>query len=353
MEEYKSDELTLKELILKIQEYFWVLIKNWWVILLVMILTTGLFLAKHYSQDLTYGARLKYVIEGQSGTGGGIANLLGSLGAGGKSGGKLSPFKVLEIAHGSTLFSKVIAQTTPDGRLLANVILEEYNLIEKWSEKSPQYKDYKFEDIGELDNNDILKQKVIKRLHGFVLGSESNRSGALTGLSLDDETGIYTISSAAITEELSLLLTNGFYKEIRYFFEEEVFRDQRQIAEILDAKADSLQSIRNYKIREMAKFENRNRAIIGRDLIAERTIINMEQQAINRAYGEIVKNREMTDISRRDQKPLFVVIDKPYQPLAPAGSSLFRNVLLGLILGGVFSIFFLIIRKIYRDVMSQ
>jgi len=352
MEDHKSDELTLKEMVLKIQDYFWELIKYWWIIGLVSIVTTGLFMLKHYSNDLTYGARLKFVVEGQKGNGGGIANLLGTL-SGGSKGGKVNPFKMLEVAHGSFLFSKIISTKTKDGSILGNKILEVYNLPEKWSEKNPMYKDFVFDEIGELDNSDILKQKVIKRLHGFVLGAESNRADALTTFKLDDDTGIYTIQSATLTEELSLLLTNSFYKEITYFFEEEVFRDQRQIAEILDAKADSLQTIRNYKIRELARFENRNRGSIGKDLIAERTIINMEQVAINKAYGEIVKNREMTDINRRDQKPLFVAIDIPFQPLAPAGSSLFRNLMLGVIIGAFFSIVFILIRKIYRDIMSS
>jgi len=352
MQDHKSDELTLKEMIFKIQDYFRELVRNWWLIGLVCILTTGAFLVKHYSKEFTFGARMKFVVEGQSGTGGGIANLLGSLSGGGKS-GKINPFKILEVAHGSHLFTKVISSKTKDGTLLANKVLEEYKLPEEWSEKNPDYKDFRFDEIGELDNTDILKQKVIKRLHGFVLGSEFNRSSALTSLQLDDETGIYTIQSATLTEELSLLLTNSFYEEIKFFFEEEVFRDQRQIAEILDAKADSLQAIRNYKIRELAKFENRNRGSIGKDLKAERTIINMEQAAINKAYGEIVKNREMTDINRRDQKPLFVAIDRPFQPLSPAGASLFRNLILGLAIGSFFSIAFVLIRKIYRDIMSD
>jgi len=352
MDNYRSDELTLKEIILKLREYFFEILRNWWLVILACAITTGAFLYNHFSKETTYSARLKYVIEGQGGSGGGIANLLGSLGAGGNKGGKVSPYKVLEVSHGSNLFIEVISNKSKDGKLLGNALLEVYDLPRKWSEKSSIYENFKFEEIGNIDNTDILKQKVIKRLHSFVLGSESNRSNALTSIKLDDETGIYSIQTATLTEELSLWLTDSYYEEIKFFFEEEVFRDQRQIAEILDAKADSLQAIRNYKIRQLAKFENRNRSVIGKDLIAERLIINMEQAAINKAYGEIVKNREMTDINRKDQKPLFVTIDRPFSPLRPAGSSLTRNIVLGVVLGGLFSVFFILLRKIYRDIMS-
>lgn len=346
-----EDELTLKEMILKIQEYIRVLIKNWWVIGLSCLIFSSIFLYKHYSKDLTYGASLKFVVEGQTGSGGGISSLLGSIGLNKGGGGKTNPFKILEVARGSTLFLEVLSHEV-EGQLLANKLLEVYDLPAKWAEDGPEYADFRFDSIGQLDNTNILRQKVLKRLQGFVLGSSGDNSKALTKLSLEEDSGIYTLQSATIDESLTLALTEFFYEEIKYFFEEEVFANQRQIAEILDAKADSLQALRDYKAMELARFEDQNRAIIGKNVIARRAIMTMENRIINEAYAKIFAQREMTDINRKDQQPLFVAIERPFKPLSPAGSSLKRNLILGIGIGSFLSIVFLLLRKIYRDVMK-
>ena len=352
MAEDYNDELTLKELILKVQDYIWTIIRNWWIVVIFCAISVGGFLYKHYSSHLLYGATLKYVVEGQSGTGGGIANILGSIGMGKSSGGAVNPYKLLEVFQGSELFLKVMSSKMPNGNLIANEILTEYNLIEEWSEVNPEYSGFKFSEIGELDDTDILKQKVIKNLRFHVLGSDVDRSSALTTLALDEEIGIYTLSTGSRSEAISLALTNAFYDEIRFFFEEEVFRDQKQIANILKEKKDSLQAVRNYRIRDLAKFENKNRSVIGKDLLAERTIMTMEQHAINEAYAQVMQNSELTDINSRNQKPLFVAVDRPFKPLSAVGSSLAKKIIIGFAIGIFLSFLFIIIRKMYRDIMS-
>ena len=351
MDDNYSDELTLKELILKIQEYIWAVIKNWWIVVVFCAITIGGFMYKHYSSHMLYGATMKFVVEGQQGTGGGIANILGSIGMGKSAGGSVNPYKLLEVFQGSELFMKVMATKMENGNLIANEILDLYALPEQWAEDSPVYDGFKFTELGELDDTDILKQKVIKNLRFHVLGSGASRSSAITTLSLDEEIGIYTLSSGSRSEAVSLALTNAFYEEIKSFFQEDIFRDQIQIAEILKAKKDSLQAVRNYTIRDLAKFENRNRSVIGKDLLAERTIITMEQHAMNEAYAQVMKNSELTDINRRNQKPLFVAVDRPFRPLSPVGSSLKKKIIMGLGIGIFLSFLFIIIRKMYKDIM--
>ena len=352
MDDNYSDELTLKELIIKIQDYAWAILKNWWIVVIFCAITIGGFLYIHYSSHMLYGARMKFVVEGQKGTGGGIANILGSMGMGKSAGGTVNPYKLLEVFQGTELFMKVMARKMENGNLIGNELIELYDLRKKWAEGSPSLANYKFTVLGALDDTDIIKQKVIKSLRYLVLGSETNRSSAITTLSLDEEIGIYKLSSGSRSEAVSLALTDAYYEEIKVFFQEEVFSDQIQIAEILDAKRDSLQAARNYTIRQLAKFENRNRAVIGKDLLAERTIITMEIQAMNTAYASVMKNSEMTDINRRNQKPLFVAVDRPFKPLSAVGSSLKKKVQLGFAIGIFLSFLFIIIRKMYRDIMS-
>ena len=74
-----NDEITLKELILKLQEYIREIINSKLIIGLFCLISVLGFLYKHYTHIPTYKAELKFVVEGQNG-GGGLGGLLGSFG---------------------------------------------------------------------------------------------------------------------------------------------------------------------------------------------------------------------------------------------------------------------------------
>jgi len=316
-----EDELTLKDTILKLQEYATAIVKGWKIVVLFCLIGMVGFFLIHKSKSSNYVGRTK------------------------------NPFKILEVAKSSRLFTEVIAYEI-DGDIIGNKLLEAYDLPAKWSAKFPEYENYRFSEIGELDNTDILKQKVIKRLQSFVLGSEASGTPPIVTISLDTDSGIYTLQSLSTDEQLSLALTDAYYTEIKTFFEDEVFANQKQIAEILDAKADSLKLLRDSKAFELARFEDRNRGIIGKDVLTRRALLSMEQRIINEAYATIFAQREMTDISRKDRKPLFVAISKPFMPLPRIGSSLSKKLAVGFGLGIFVSVLFIILRAIYRDVMA-
>lgn len=352
MQDNNSDELTLKELILKLQEYFWEIVRSWWIVLLFCLVTSAFFLKQHYDHLVTHQAKLLFMIEGQGGGGGGaLASILGGMG-GGSSGGT-NPFKVMEVAYGSELFIKLLNTKGEDGEMISNKILKDHELVEEWEEVSNRFKDFKFNKFSPDITGDRLQNTGFRKLQRIIWGSGSNRSDAITSLKLDKDTGIFELSTNARSEKLSLLITNTVYRELKFFFEEELFRNQQQIANILNVKADSLQYVRDAKIRELARFEDRNRAIIGKSVIAQRTILTMEQNAINQAYTVVLQKKEMTDVTNRDRKPLFVAIDKPYSPLPVRGSNLIKALIMAIAVGGFISILFILIRKIYRDVMAS
>ncbi len=347
-----SDEISLKVLLTNVKGYVKEIIRSWFLVGLMSLLGVAAFLYQHYAHKITYESNLKFVVEGQSGGGSGLGSLLGSLGMGSKV-SKVNPYKVVEVAHGSELFLKVMGSKATSGKLIANEILEVYGLTEKWSESNSEFDKFYFDTLAMTYGEDILNQKAIKSIHKLVWGTDKSRASALTKIDFNDDTGLFYLESETLSEDLSMDLTETFYKEIKFFFEEEMWQSQIQLAAILKQKADSLQYARNYKVRELAEFENRNRSLVGKGLIAERSILTMEQMAINTAYGEVLKTREMTDINMKDKKPVFVAVDTPFRPLTPEVSSFFQKVVLGIAVGAFFAILFVIFRKIYRDAMAE
>ena len=65
-----SDEISLKELILKIQEYWKEIWKNWLLIGLITIPFIVLFVFKSLTHIPTYDAEVRFIVEGEGNSGG-------------------------------------------------------------------------------------------------------------------------------------------------------------------------------------------------------------------------------------------------------------------------------------------
>ena len=74
-------------------------------------------------------------------------------------------------------------------------------------------------------------------------------------------------------------------------------------------KADSIKTLNETKIRQLAKFEDRNRGTVNNQSMVTRSILSQESLALSSAYAEILKNKEMTDVNLKDMQPLFMAID--------------------------------------------
>lgn len=342
----KGEEITLKEIILKIQEYFKEVLKYWWFIGFLCLLTSSYFLYKHFTFVPTYNAELRFVVEGQGRSGGGLSSLLGSFGI--SKSGKVNPYKILEVGRSNKLFENIAFSKYKEDTTFADKILAEYDLINQWSEKNPKFKDFQF--TNDTISSSIEK-KVFKKLRSLVWGGPESEL-VLSSISLDEEKGIYSLRSFTTDEELSIAMTNKFYQGLKQFFEDEVFENQKKSAQILAAKADSINALRTSKIYELARFEDRNQGLLFKEDVSRQTILSQEIQVLSVAYGEILKNYEMTDINLKDLQPLFMEIDKPFSPLTPSESSLPKNLLLGLVLGGFLGSLCIVIRKIFKDVMK-
>ena len=80
-------------------------------------------------------------------------------------------------------------------------------------------------------------------------------------------------------------------------------------------KADSIKTLNESKIRQLAKFEDRNRGVVSNQVLVTSRILAQESSALSFAYAEIIKNKEMTDVNLKDMQPLFMAIDTPFSPI--------------------------------------
>lgn len=342
---YQDDEVTLKDLILKLKEYAQEVFRNIFLVIIICLITTSYFLYEHFTFIPQYRSELRFVVEGQNGVSGGLGGLLGSIGI--KRGGAINSYKILEVGKSNVLFNNLIYSKMDGDTIVANKILKEYGLLEQWVESDKKFKEFYFK-----KEDSAIERLGLKKLKTIVWGSPKNKSKALSEFWLDDEKGIYNISTESTSESLSLAITTKLFENIKSFFEDEVFENQKRSAEILAVKADSLKDLRTSKIYQLARFEDRNKGLLLKENETQRAVLTQEIQALSMAYAEILKNYEMTDINLKDLQPLFMEIDRPFSPIQPTSSSLLKNLIKGLLIGAILGILLIVGRKTFKDIMK-
>tara|TARA_Y100000385_G_C13074074_1_gene630506 strand:+ start:1183 stop:2244 length:1062 start_codon:yes stop_codon:yes gene_type:complete len=345
----QNDEVSLKDLITRIKDFFNEVIKYWWIVSAFCLVTTAGFLYNHSQHETEYVAKLRFVVEGQSSQAGGLRSLLGTFGI--KRDGGLNPYKIINVGRSTDILIKVLNKSTK-GSIVANEIIETYNLREEWTNKENDFTNYSFPNTLNLDAMSLDDKKVLRNFYSMLWGTEKNRDDCLSTIELDENTGIYLLQTKSLSEELSLDITNEIYDNITYFFETAVFENQLKSAKILELKADSIKQLRESKVMELARIGDSSRGLFTQMGKSKQTLLNQEVFALGAAYVEILKSYEMTDVNLKDMQPLFMVIDAPYSPLSASISSLLKSLIYGFVLGGFFAGIFIIIRKVYRDTME-
>ncbi|MEL6276275.1 MAG: Wzz/FepE/Etk N-terminal domain-containing protein, partial [Bacteroidota bacterium] len=121
-----NDEITLKELILKIQEYFWYLWgKKWWIIAAGLI-GGAIGFYRAWTTPLTYTAELTFMVNEDDGANaGGVGAILGQFGLGGGATSEYNLDKILALSRSRRIIREVLfdsVEINSEADLIANHI---------------------------------------------------------------------------------------------------------------------------------------------------------------------------------------------------------------------------------------
>jgi hypothetical protein len=341
-----DQEITLKEIVATTKEYFIEVFKKWYIVILFLIPSIVYFYYKHINHESKYAAETKFIVEGQSA--GGVGGLLSQFGLSTGGGGKTNPYKVMEVAKSKLTIREILFKKLNDD-FIANHILREYKLTEKWSEIRPEFKDFIFKS-GNYQIFDTLQNSVLLALIGKVLGGKNDKEPIL-GFNYNEDTGIFTYSVKTKNEELSMTIIDECYSHLVGFFEEDLISSKGNTSKILKVKADSIKVLIESKSYQAAKIDDRSFGLIMSTPKVRKSLLEKEIAVLTAAYTELMRNYEVTDVTMKDSKSLFLILDKSLPPLEPSQSSLLINLLKGIILGGALSVTFIILAKIIREAL--
>ena len=353
-----DDEISLKELILKLQEFWRELWRNWWVIVLVCIPFLAFFLYKHFTHIKTYTADLTFMVNEDEGGGGlgGVSSVLGSFGLGGGAAGEYNLEKMLSLLKSRKIVQEVLMQRdTLDGvdDLFANHLIRSQDLHKDWADMGEKVDLNGFlftsTDISKFD---IRENTALKYLHARLIGNAEKGMVSQLSSKISEDTGIMEISLNARNEQLSIDLIDALYVRLSDYYVSKSIEKQLKSYNIVASKADSLLGELRSSEYALANFMDTNRGLYNRKDQLQQYRLEAQVKMLGTAYAKVVEQKEIAEFSLNDQTPVVQIIDYPISPLEPSKSSLIKNIILSLLIGGFLGSGYVIAKKILHDALA-
>lgn len=345
-----SDEILLKDLIIKILSWGKYILSKWLIILVFSLI--GCTLGYFYSKNLpsTYSGKLTFVLATDSKSGG-FASLAGQLGLdmSGAGGDIFNGQNIVGLMGSQKILKKALFKPLPGqpDKILANLIAEETKMDKAWKANDRLKSSIPFpinQSKLSLTQDSLIREIYSMVINGFLKVSKPEKNDFF-----------YSVISTASNEQIAVYLPQYVVDETAALYIETKTGQAKKNLQMLQTEADSLRGILSGSIssttRSIDKTFNLNLA-----LQSERTSVQEGQVkigAISTAYAEVLKNLEIAKINLQKETPLYQIIDFPESPLKIFKPSKLRFVLLFGISFAAFSVLLISIKKVLHHLFEN
>ena len=352
---YQNQPISFKDIVEVFKSYFQETIKNILWIILITIPIVCYFGYKQFTTPILYSDKLTFMVNDEDGNSiSSVASILGQIGIGGSGGrSRHNLQKITELSKTRNIVGKVLLDSCvfeDQNDLFINHLLKIYKWDEKWAEKTPSLAGFRF---SQPELGDFSKQEkgIFKIIYQKVIGSPKRKGIFSSGYS--DETGIMRLQATSINEAITALILNKSYKALSSYYIDKSTEKQKETFELVNAKKDSIFGALQSAEYSLVNFKETNHNLIDRRSRMSEIRLNREVLILTQAYGEAIKNVEISDFTLKNTTPYVQLIDAPLLPISPEKPSLIFSLLKGGILGLFLALIFIWFRKFYRDALSD
>jgi hypothetical protein len=348
----KSDELSLKDAILKTKIWGRYLISKWFYIGIIAGLGAAFGLFIEYYKKPIYKGRISFIIENPGS---------GASGAGVQLGGFASQFGLDMGSAGETFGGANLQDLVLSRNLIQKALLSPVNVNGKTQSLAEYYIEFKgfrkdwngtpMENIQFLVGTNPDKftkdqNSLMKNIHAVLSKKDLTVNMKKTGLSSIEVSSENELFCKYFAEAL-LEVASEFYVATKTKASYDNFM-------ILKTQLDSMRRVLNIGVTSVAASidanpnPNRARSVIGAG--PQRKQIDV--QANQAFYVQMIQNLESAKITLRKETPLVQVIDRPVLPLEVFLTDRIGAFIRGGVIGAALAMVFFIIRKMLRDLLN-
>ncbi|OXA92176.1 Wzz/FepE/Etk N-terminal domain-containing protein [Flavobacterium hercynium] len=350
----ENDDMSLKELIEKAKEWYIFLLSQWKTIILAGIIGGTLGLTYAFMKKPVYTATLSFALEDDKSGGGSLGSALGLAGSLGLD---------LGGGGGSIFTGSNLTELFKSRRMVEETLLTQVNYNQKEVTLAEMYIDINKLRKGWEENKKLvhinfplnLKRENFTRIHDSILGSiykQLSKSSLLVAQK-DKKISIINIDMSSTDELFAKYFCEALAKQVGKFYIDTKSKKARINMGILSRQVDSIRKELNGAISGVAIANdntfNLNPALnVRRSPMARRQV---DVQANTAILTELVKQSELAKVTLRKETPLIQVIDRPILPLPKEGFGRAKGLILGGVLFSFLAAFFLVIKKIFNDLL--
>ena len=350
-----NDEISLKELIQKIQEWIAYLKTQWKLIIGIAALGGIIGFAYASFQKPTYLATTTFVLEEDKGGGGGLGGAMGLASSfgfdlGGGGGGLFTSSNIIELMKSRLVVEKTLLNPVQvAGKEIS--LVEYYMLINKTREgwtKNPSLVKINFPINAERTKFSLEQDSI---LYGISSGLTKN---SLVIAQKDKKVSIISLTVKSENELFSKFFCEQLLKETSDFYIETKSKKSRLNVDILQHQADSIRAELNGAITGVAAASdnvyNLNPAYNVKKTPGTRRQVDV--QANTAILTQLVAQLELSKVSLRKETPLVQLIDRPILPLEKDKVGRLKSLVLGGFLAGFLTVLYLVFGQLYRKMVA-
>ncbi|SEK99963.1 Chain length determinant protein [Chitinophaga rupis] len=359
MEEQKQnivqpeEVITLKDIILKLQEWRTYLLKHWIIIVSCGLAGAGLGLTYAYLMKPKYVGELTFVMEDSKSNPlasyMGLASQFGIDLGGGSSSGVFQGDNIMKFLQSRLMIEKtLLSPVIVEGRKisLADLYMNANEINKGW-DKVTALKGLHFP-LGLSRSKFTLKQdSVLNTIHERIV------KGDLDISKLDKKLGFISVKCTSRSETFSKAFTEQLVKEATQFYVNTKIMRSKVNVDKLQLSADSLESLLNHKTYAIAASQDINRNPVRQMASVATEVQTRDKIVLQTMYAEVIKNLELSKMAMAQETPVVQIVDTPILPLKKEKLGRLKGLIVGGFLGGFFIVSFLVTKRIYKEIMEK
>ena len=332
-----NDEMTLKDIILKLQ-YWWSVIwpkKN---IIIVLSLFVGALSALYteFIKPPVYFASYKLFFEEETGGMSSAMRLASSFGFSLGSGGGTSSMTVQEYLTSRDNVAKAMTTVSDQG-----LMAERY-----YAEVLEGDEEFKEEFFAAFGKNQRYTDSILSEIT-----LELNEWFVSTGL--DEESGTVNFSVNGYDEEFVFDLSQALISNTEEAFLDWKKKKSLSAVDAFQVKVDSLETAIDAALRRLGEYEDQNNSLVSSVDKMKRMRLTIDMEALKVSYGEYIKGLEMSKAELMNLEPPFKYFDAPTYPLYKEEGSAAKAGVFGFVITGFMLVLFFIGRVEAKNIMAD
>jgi hypothetical protein len=348
-----DNKLSLKDLILNFQIWVRYLFPKWRVIILFGIIGAGIGFTYAYFKKTQYVAELTFVLEDSKanslGNYAGIASQFGIDLGGNSASGVFAGDNIIEFLKSRLMVEKtLLSPVTIDGKpiSLAEFYININDLRTTWK-TNPALLQLSLPVNPDRKTFSLVQDSILYTFYKTI--TDKN----LKVTKPDKKLSFILVQCTSKNEIFSKYFTERLVKEATDFYVQTKTKRSKINVDKLQEKADSIELLLNRKTYSAAVAQDFNLNPVKNVARVNTEMVTRDKMVLQTMFGEVVKNLELSRLSMAQETPIIQIVDTPILPLKKERLGKLKSLIIGGFLGGFFILAWLIVRRLYREIMSS